>query len=520
MPCANLNPGEQNDNMVIGNCRRRLTRKNKITNKEDDEERLQMELPRWPAAAPGSTENPWPLGKPCSEQCFLYSAKEGIPIPEWPKNIKNRLLEAASVLVRNARISCICAIIVNKPCREVRVWLEKVPESVQLISENPAIPDNVLQRIPSKPLGAGKRRHRWHEDYPASCFRPPKPSKDNENTDWPQFIPCTHLGPCTDKTCRCLRDHHTCEKTCCCPPSCSRRWRGCVCRKNNKPCSRQSECACLDAGRECDPDLCGSCGAIEVLDPRNRGTPLTDENCQNVNLQLGRQRRTFIGISYVGGIGLYAAEKIPKNSFLGEYTGEVISDEEGVRRHKDAEKRKLSYLFGLNRSQSADAVRAGNKLRFTNHSAQNANVGVRTTFVNGVHRITFCAEKLIYPGDELWFDYAYPPVWIKKFNLREPALPPRQGIVGRGKRKAQDSDEETEFEDEDVSEELVAATQSETRSSRALTRIAVKGASERMAMKSGNRNNGKRIGSISGSGSERESESKRSKSQRLRLALR
>ncbi|KAI9791551.1 MAG: hypothetical protein M1833_001507 [Piccolia ochrophora] len=159
--------------------------------------------------------------------------------------------------------------------------------------------------------------------------------------------------------------------------------------------------------RECDPDLCGSCGAIELLDPENRDKIDEIKNaCHNVNLQLGASKHTFLGTSEVDGYGLFMGEPAKPKDFLGEYTGEVISRAECERRGVVYHELKLSYIFRLNAQQDVDATRAGNKLRFINHAnADGRNCQPKVLMVNGVHRIAMFTTKEIYPGDEIFFDY-------------------------------------------------------------------------------------------------------------------
>ena len=47
-------------------------------------------------------------------------------------------------------------------------------------------------------------------------------------------------------------------------------------------------------------------------------------------------------------------EPVKKGEFLGEYVGEVVSNDEAETRGLIYNKRNLSYLFSLNRSKSSD----------------------------------------------------------------------------------------------------------------------------------------------------------------------
>ena len=58
----------------------------------------------------------------------------------------------------------------------------------------------------------------------------------------------------------------------------------------------------------------------------------------------------MLGVSGVSGLGLFVGENIKKDGFLGEYKGEIVSNEEAERRGKLYDKRGVSFLFNLNES--------------------------------------------------------------------------------------------------------------------------------------------------------------------------
>lgn len=167
------------------------------------------------------------------------------------------------------------------------------------------------------------------------------------------FIPCNHEGSCIDARCRCYRDGVTCEKTCTCPSSCNRRFPGCNCTPTldteKRVCGNEKHCLCVKFDRECDADICGGCGATEILDPSNRyNEDITQGRCSNVAIQRGLPKKTLLGQSEVHGFGLYAGQDIKKDDMIGEYTGEIISTEESERRMVIYEYDNSMYLFKLN----------------------------------------------------------------------------------------------------------------------------------------------------------------------------
>lgn len=222
------------------------------------------------------------------------------------------------------------------------------------------------------------------------------------------FYPCHHPGSsCEDAQCTCYTECRPCEKSCTCSPQCGRRFQGCSCAKKGSKCYNDSDCACHYNGRECDPDLCGTCGVCEVVDPVNRyNESVLVSRCRNGSIQRGVPKHTLLGDSGVHGLGLWACEDIREHEFLGEYKGEIITKKEADRRGAVYEHQKLSYLFTLNPTQEIDSTYFGNKIRFINHaSAHKANLYPRIMMVNAVHRIALYAHRNIKSGEELFFDY-------------------------------------------------------------------------------------------------------------------
>ncbi|KAH7079176.1 hypothetical protein BKA63DRAFT_409412 [Paraphoma chrysanthemicola] len=242
--------------------------------------------------------------------------------------------------------------------------------------------------------------------------------KKNTATDkWEKrkpFIPCAHDGSCISVKCRCFREGITCEKTCRCPSSCNRRFPGCTCAfdalDGDRTCGTEKGCLCVKFNRECDADLCGTCGATEILDPVNRyNEEVLHERCSNVGIQRGVPKKTLLGQSEVHGFGLYAGQDILKDDIVGEYTGEIISVEESARRAVIYEYEKNMYLFQLNKKQEVDATYMGNKLRFINNANKNlVNCYPKVLLCNTVFRVALYASVDIKAGTEFFFHYNYP----------------------------------------------------------------------------------------------------------------
>jgi len=106
------------------------------------------------------------------------------------------------------------------------------------------------------------------------------------------------------------------------------------------------------------------------------------------------------------GLGTFALRTIPKLTFIGEYTAEVLSNKAGYPILELYNHRGLNYGFDLNADLTLDAAFAGNETRCINDPrGPNSNVEAKTMWVNAEHRIGFYSTKKIQRGQELLLDY-------------------------------------------------------------------------------------------------------------------
>lgn len=249
-----------------------------------------------------------------------------------------------------------------------------------------------------------------------------------------QYHPCECVGACDPKTCPCIANGTFCERFCNCGPKCPNEAVGCNCESKKMTCQTMG-CPCFSAGRECTPDKCKRCcktaDAVLLpmrkkwgLVPQDTKAPMPSFPCGNMKLQLRQTEHLGLGKSNVAGWGTFSLNGARKGDFIGEYVGEIITQDEADRRGTVYDQNGCSYLFNLNNDWAIDAQNVGNKLRFANHS-HTPNITPKVLTVNGDNRLAFYACKDIKPGEELFFNYNYKdevaPDWHDNMNRKSDA---------------------------------------------------------------------------------------------------
>jgi len=108
--------------------------------------------------------------------------------------------------------------------------------------------------------------------------------------------------------------------------------------------------------------------------------------------------RVWVRKSPIAGLGLFAAQHIPKGTRILPYSGEKISKAESARRlaHGNV------YIFTFNHRYDIDGTSLRNTARYSNHSCDPNCAIAKTT-----RTIWLVARRDIADGEELTFNYGY-----------------------------------------------------------------------------------------------------------------
>ena len=105
--------------------------------------------------------------------------------------------------------------------------------------------------------------------------------------------------------------------------------------------------------------------------------------------------------SAVHGFGVFAAERITRNTRIIDYAGELVRNEESEAREERYLAEGCVWVFRVNRTWSRDANVGGNIARFINHSCT-----PNCWFEVVDKTIWIRARRDIRKGEELTYDYS------------------------------------------------------------------------------------------------------------------
>ena len=139
-------------------------------------------------------------------------------------------------------------------CAIAQMLITKLCRQVYYFAKNDKTAQNVnAMKEVTPPKKKKKKQHRLWSNH---CRRLQQ-RKVTESNAVHNYAPCDHPDRACDLDCPCIKLSNFCEKFCLCSPECQNRFPGCRCKAQ---CTTK-QCPCFLAVRECDPDLCSTCGA-------------------------------------------------------------------------------------------------------------------------------------------------------------------------------------------------------------------------------------------------------------------
>lgn len=156
--------------------------------------------------------------------------------------------------------------------------------------------------------------------------------------------------------------------------------------------------------------------APEMIFECNVGCKCNKKTCKNMVIQNGCRLQLALFKTKSRGWGVKTLENLKRGTFIGVYSGELISATDSYKRLDD------TYLFNLANTHAApnttqeqaadqfvcDAKFYGNFTRFINHSCEPNVIGVRTFTTHQDHRfpyISFFTNRDLAANTELTLNY-------------------------------------------------------------------------------------------------------------------
>lgn len=262
-------------------------------------------------------------------------AEEDVKINKHPKFTLSKIDERREILWTGSEETLFRAVypaFPGNPCAVAQIILTKTCQDVYkfALQEGHDIPSEKIEKL-SPPRVVKTKQRVW-----SIRLRKKQLMKNEDKSYLCGYEPCDHPDNKCDDSCSCVGSQNFCEKYCKCSRECGNRYPGCNCKAH----CNTKQCPCLISWRECDPDLCQTCGSDQF--------DVSKMTCKNVGVQRGLQKHLLLAPSDVAGWGIFLKDSAVKNEFISEYRGEIISQDEADRRGKIYDKYMSSFLFNLN----------------------------------------------------------------------------------------------------------------------------------------------------------------------------
>lgn len=147
--------------------------------------------------------------------------------------------------------------------------------------------------------------------------------------------------------------------------------------REENPCGPDTNCLNRVLYHECNPKLCPA-----------------GERCQNQMFESRKTPRLDVVYMKERGFGLVCREPIKAGTFIIEYVGEIINDDEfqARMRQKSLDRDENFYFLSVEKDYIIDAGPKGNLARFMNHSCD-PNCETQKWLVNSLNRVGLFAIK-------------------------------------------------------------------------------------------------------------------------------
>ncbi|GBF93173.1 histone-lysine N-methyltransferase [Raphidocelis subcapitata] len=133
-----------------------------------------------------------------------------------------------------------------------------------------------------------------------------------------------------------------------------------------------------------------------------------ESHCTNQTFTRKQYAKLSVRRAGPKGFGLFTEEALKAGQFIIEYIGEVLEEEEYLRRKEyyNSTGQRHYYFMNVGNGEVIDACRKGNQARFINHSCD-PNCETQKWLVRGELAIGLFALTDVQAGSELTFDYNF-----------------------------------------------------------------------------------------------------------------